>query len=59
MGAYARDKNTSARLCAKIAGGAYARRGGRTCENYSNSNDRFCGPSKDGKQEHIITPGLM
>ena len=27
-GAYARDKNTSARLCAKNAGGAYARGGG-------------------------------
>ena len=26
-GAYARDKNTSARLCAKNAGGAYARGG--------------------------------
>ena len=26
-GAYARDKNTSARLCAKKAGGAYARGG--------------------------------
>ena len=26
-GAYARDKNTSARLCAKNAGGAYAQRG--------------------------------
>ena len=26
-GAYARDKNTSARLCAKSAGGAYARGG--------------------------------
>ena len=27
-GAYARDKNTSAGLCAKNAGGAYARGGG-------------------------------
>ena len=26
-GAYAQDKNTSARLCAKNAGGAYARGG--------------------------------
>ena len=26
-GAYARDKNTSARLCAKKAGGAYAQGG--------------------------------
>ena len=24
-----------------------------------NNNDQFCGPSEDGKQEHIITPGLM
>ena len=29
-GAYAWDKNTSARICAKNAGGAYAR-GGRIC----------------------------
>ena len=30
-GAYTRDKNTSAVLCAKNAGGAYARGGGRIC----------------------------
>ena len=30
-GAYARDKNTSARLCTKNVGGGLMREGGRTC----------------------------
>ena len=33
MGAYAQDKNTSARLCAKNAGGAYARGGAYLQDN--------------------------
>ena len=36
-GAYARDKNTSARLCAKNAGGAYARGWGVFAGHHGNS----------------------
>ena len=36
-GIYARDKNTSARLCAKNAGGAYARGGGVFAGHYGKS----------------------
>ena len=37
-GAYAWDKNTSARLCAKKAGGAHARGGGVFAGHYGNLN---------------------
>ena len=40
-GAYARDKNTSARLCAKNAGGAYAR-GGAYLRDTTEHHKRHC-----------------